>query len=544
MFTQAVIFCAISYVTWKVLRQFLVKSALDNLPGPPSQSFLFGVFPQFFSIKGWEFHKEIAQKYGSVMKLKAVLGENQLYVFDPKAMHYIFVKDQHIYEGTSATIQTSRVCFGPGLTGTLGDQHRKQRKMLNPVFSVAHLRGMIPTFYNISYKLRDAFAHRVKDGPREIEVLSWLTRTALELIGQSGLGYSFDPLTEDATHHPYSTAARLYVPTLYKMIFSIMYLQSTCLKIGTPQFRRFIMNILPWKTLHELRDIVHVLHRTSVEIFEANKKALAEGDEVDTRQIGQGKDIMNILMRANMSVSEEDKLSKEELLAQVSTLTFAAMDTTSGALARILHLLAAHQDVQSKLRQEIVDARSRRGNLAYDELVALPYLDAVCRETMRICPPLSYVMRVTNRDVVLPLSTPIKGLDGRKITEVLIPNNTSVVVGILAANRNPEIWGSDSYEWKPERWLTPLPESVISAHLPGVYSHLMTFIGGGSACIGFKFAQLEMKVVLSLLLESFEFSLSEKEIFWHMETPVKPIVVGEETGPQLPLVVKLVQPIL
>ena len=67
-----------------------------------------------------------------------------------------------------------------------------------------------------------------------------------------------------------------------------------------------------------------------------------------------------------------------------STLTFAAMDTTSNALARIIHLLSTHQDVQSKLRQEIMDAKSRHGNLEYDELVALPYLDAICRETLRL----------------------------------------------------------------------------------------------------------------------------------------------------------------
>ena len=67
-----------------------------------------------------------------------------------------------------------------------------------------------------------------------------------------------------------------------------------------------------------------------------------------------------------------------------STLTFAAMDTTSNALARIMHLLSVHQNVQNRLRQEIVDARSRHGDLGYDELVALPYLDAICRETLRL----------------------------------------------------------------------------------------------------------------------------------------------------------------
>jgi cytochrome P450 len=59
------------------------------------------------------------------------------------------------------------------------------------------------------------------------------------------------------------------------------------------------------------------------------------------------------------------------------------MDTTSGALGRILLLLSIHQDVQNKLRQEITKAR-KSGDLSYDELVALPYLEAVCRETLRM----------------------------------------------------------------------------------------------------------------------------------------------------------------
>ena len=68
-------------------------------------------------------------------------------------------------------------------------------------------------------------------------------------------------------------------------------------------------------------------------------------------------------------------------------LTFAAMDTTAGALGRILFILSIHQDVQNKLHQEIREAK-KSGDLSYDELVALPYLDAVRRETLRV-----YAMR-------------------------------------------------------------------------------------------------------------------------------------------------------
>jgi hypothetical protein len=60
----------------------------------------------------------------------------------------------------------------------------------------------------------------------------------------------------------------------------------------------------------------------------------------------------------------------------------------------------------------------------------------------------------------------------------------------------------------------------------------------------FDFVFMAAEVVLSLLIESFEFTPSEKEMFWQMSNIVSPIVVGEGTKPQLPMVVKLVQPIV
>ena len=78
----------------------------------------------------------------------------------------------------------------------------------------------------------------------------------------------------------------------------------------------------------------------------------------------------------------------------------------------------------------------------------------------------------TRKDSILPLSTPIIGLDGREIHDIPVPNGTGIIISIYAANRNSEIWGPDSYEWKPERWLNPLPETVTNARIPGVYSNL------------------------------------------------------------------------
>ncbi len=69
-------------------------------------------------------------------------------------------------------------------------------------------------------------------------------------------------------------------------------------------------------------------------------------------------------------------------------MTFAAMDTTSNMLSQILHLLAQQPDVQERLRQEILRASSDGCPLSYDELHTLPFLDAVCRETLRLYVPI------------------------------------------------------------------------------------------------------------------------------------------------------------
>lgn len=89
----------------------------------------------------------------------------------------------------------------------------------------------------------------------------------------------------------------------------------------------------------------------------------------------------------------------------------------------------------------------------------------------------------TTRDAVVPLGKPVVGRNGMEMNEIIVPKGTNVQVAILLSNRSRDIWGLDADEWKPERWLEGLPDSVGGAKVPGVYSHLMTFIGGTRACM-------------------------------------------------------------
>ncbi|KIK57112.1 hypothetical protein GYMLUDRAFT_247366 [Collybiopsis luxurians FD-317 M1] len=540
---------------------FKPSSGIGNVPGPESSSWIKGNFDQVFNPSAWNFHELLARKYGSTVRLHSPFGtKSTLYTFDPRAMHNILVKQQEVFEEIDGFIESNLLVFGDGLLGTLGHRHRKQRKMLNPVFSAAHMRSMIPSFFDVTHKLESALMAKLRNGP-QVDILAWMTRTALELIGQSGLGYSFDPLVGEECAHPYSKMIKELFPTMMRLHFWRTNILPRVSRIGTPRLRRFVVDLLPWDDLHHMRDMVDYMHTIASGIYESKKRAFKKGDEAVTQQIGRGKDLISILMKENLKASNEDRLDDSEVISQVffgshwsgaknfvsnsllfflkmNTLIFAAMDTTSSAMSRILHLLSKHPEVQDKLRSELIETRRQNGgqDLSYDELVSLPYLDAVCRETLRLHPPVSHVSRIARQDAVVPLSKPVIGLDGAKMHEVAVPKGTSVIVSILNTNRNPDLWGKDANEWKPERWLEPLPTAVTDARIPGVYSHLMTFIGGGRSCIGFKFSQLEMKVVMSILVEKFKFSPSvqDAKMLWQMNVVAAP-VIGMDKHPQLPI---------
>ena len=89
-------------------------------------------------------------------------------------------------------------------------------------------------------------------------------------------------------------------------------------------------------------------------------------------------------MEENDRSTLDDKLPEAEIQAQINLFLFAGTDTTSNALSRILHMLSLHPEAQTRLREELVSAGAPDGSADYDALDRLPYLEAVCRETLRL----------------------------------------------------------------------------------------------------------------------------------------------------------------
>ncbi|PIL33317.1 cytochrome P450 [Ganoderma sinense ZZ0214-1] len=523
-------------LTWTIRRRLATPPSLRNLPGPKSPSWLKGNTQQLMGRHSNEWNKQTAETYGPLSRLTGPFARTWLNVYDPKALYSIAIKDQDIWLKNAAAANVR--LLGPGLLTTQGAQHRKQRKMLTPVFSTAYLRGITSVFYDTTHKLRDGLIADIgATDSKEVDVLKWMGRAALELLGQGALGYSFDPLVGDTTND-FAEAVKSFFAALNALsVFRLVAMPFLLLGGKLPsRVHGMLIDAIPSRRVQRVKHIVRTMRQRSVEIVAEKRAALAKGDASTVRQVDEGKDIMSILLQANMAASEKEKLSDEELTAQISTFILAGMDTTSNATARLLHLLSLHPDIQKKLRDEILEAQAGE-EVSYDRLNELPYLDSVCRETLRLYGPVRTLARRAMEDTVLPLHEPVRGTDGTWLTEVAVPKGTVAILNLWACNTNKAVWGEDAHEWRPERFLAPLPRSVEAARIPGVYANLMSFHGGSRSCIGFKYAQLELKVVLAVLLANFTFepSARDKDVVWNNAGVAYPSVGRDSKKPELPL---------
>jgi cytochrome P450 len=113
--------------------------------------------------------------------------------------------------------------------------------------------------------------------------------------------------------------------------------------------------------------------------------------------------INSLTVKSNLSNEPSNRLSDTELLDQLSSFLFAGSDSTAVAITWCLHLLSQYPEIQNRLRAEIMSApapevaSSKRNStssvsstssvMQADTIDALPYLDAVFRETLRVSPP-------------------------------------------------------------------------------------------------------------------------------------------------------------
>ncbi|KAJ7487096.1 hypothetical protein FB451DRAFT_1535553 [Mycena latifolia] len=121
------------------------------------------------------------------------------------------------------------------------------------------------------------------------------------MIGRTGIGYSFDKMIPGReADDKYAVTLKELLPTVFKMgiLFPLLPWVS---RIGSPTFRRFLVNAIPSRTLHKARDLVATLESTENKLIA--EKAAVKGGQLDVDD--SSRDIMSLLLKGNLMADED-----------------------------------------------------------------------------------------------------------------------------------------------------------------------------------------------------------------------------------------------
>jgi cytochrome P450 len=195
---------------------------------------------------------------------------------------------------------------------------------------------------------------------------------------------------------------------------------------------------------------------------------------------GDYNDVLSMLMSAQSGDEPDTKLSEKQIHDHILTFLAAGHETTAIALVWTFYLLSQYPQVRIQLQDEIRSVLAGR-EPTIDDLARIPYLDWVLNESMRLYPPAWLQMRFVARETEL---------DG-----VQLPVGTMLILSQWVNHRLPDIW-EDAEVFKPERWDPANGQQVP----PGAY---FPFGGGPRTCIGMPLAQMEARIILASILQTY-----------------------------------------
>ncbi|KXN91971.1 hypothetical protein AN958_11031 [Leucoagaricus sp. SymC.cos] len=503
-----------------------LTSPIRRIRGPRSNNFVTGLLRDIMFVDQSVVHAGMIQEYGTTFKFRSLMWKSWLYTADVKAVSHVLKRDTGLWQKPMVLGYSFQQVLGRSVLLVDSDVHRSQRKVLNPAFAPAEIKKFTETFLDKAAKLRDIWADKVQQSGNKarIDVLSWISKVTLDVIGETGFGYKFDSLKEETSqpnelHLAFQTAFRVEKsPGLIRLLRGLV-----------P-----VTRYLPIARDKEFAGVKQKINDIGRQLL--NERKLLWETDYSEGATPEGKDVLSLLVKANMSEKDSIRLSDEHVLAQIPTFTFAGHETTAVGTTWTLFALAQDQSVQSRLREELLKVPTESPTM--EELDALPYLDAVIREALRLHSPVPATIRYATKDDVIPLQNPIIDEDGKEHYELKVNKGQVIYLSITMVNRLESIWGEDAQVFNPDRWTSP-PEAA--ANIPGVWGNIMSFLGGPRNCIGWRFALVEIKAILFTLLRTFKFEMAvpAKDILKRSELVMRPILRTDPNGHnQLPLIVQ------
>jgi cytochrome P450 len=381
---------------------------------------------------------QAGRRYGDPFSWPSFLGP-MVVTGDPAGARTLFAADPDMFEAIGARL------LGPVLgEGNLiliaGERHRAMRKIQSPPFhgSRMHLYGALIA------RIAEERVGRWQRGSA-FAVYPEMQAISLDVILQAVLGLS------DARARESFRAAVLSLLAALHPSFLIM-----------PALRRRLLGLSAWARYQRRRAAVDAQFRE----FLGRRRAEGPGD-----------DILSLFLAAR--TDDGQPLADDDVLIQIMNLIGAGHETTASSVAWALHHLHRSPPTLERLRDEIASVPADPESVA-----RLPYLEAVCHETLRLTPVAPLVGRELRSELTV---------QGR-----VLPAGMSVGIAIINIHRRPDLY-PDPERFDPGRFLG-------RSYGPSEY---LPFGGGARRCLGAAFALYEMKLVLATVLRAHRLALVE-----------------------------------
>jgi cytochrome P450 len=414
------------------------------------------------------------QRYGDIFIGKSSNFPSLVIISNPQAIQEIFTADSKLFESGTVNHITLPLVGSNSLLLLDGERHLQQRKLLMPPFHGERMKAYGQIIRNTTEKVINDWTPG-----KPVIAQSTMQEISLEVILHAVFG-----LSEGERYQQ--------IQQLMINMFSLFSnpLNATFLFIKSLQ--KDLGAWSPWGGfLRQRQRLDELLYQ--------------EIRERKTQSEPLGEDILSLLISASDEAGEP--MSDVELRDELMTMLFAGHETTATALGWALYWIHYIPEVREKLLQELnsIDVE----NCEPAQITKLPYLNAVCCETLRIYPILFFTFP---RLLQAPMQ--LMGYN--------IPKGMILSPCIYLVHHRPDIY-PEPKRFKPERFL----ERQFSPY------EYLPFGGGNRRCIGMAFAMFEMKLVLAKVLSRYSLELAENR-------PVMPVRRGLTMAPAggVPLVVK------
>jgi cytochrome P450 family 110 len=412
---------------------------VSSLPSGPKES-------QFLQILRWtftplQFLDRSAARYGDSFTLR--LSRPLVMLSHPEAIRQVITADpQTIHSGEANSLL--RPFVGDFSIFLLdGPAHQRQRQLLMPPFHGERLKVYDQLIRDSAQAALDALP---KGEPFAVRKLT--QQISLRVILRAVFGLEGGDRARDLALE----LAQLIESTASPLQALLIFL---------PQLQKDLGAWSPWGQFLQRRQQLDALLYSEIHHRRNQSHSKAE-------------DILSLLLEARDA--EGQTMSDPELRDELLTMLMAGHETTATALAWALYWIHALPEVKSQVEAEL---HSSNG----DSSAQLPYLQALCQETLRIFPvaPIAFI-RLLQRPLV------VMGQE--------YPEGTRLTPCIYLLHRRPELYPQGE-KFRPERFLE---------WMPGPYEYL-PFGGGNRRCIGAALAMLELRLVLAKLLRDNQFRI-------------------------------------